>query len=57
MRGVTAGIRCKMRGKKTMSMLCGCCVAQNFKWDVRVKEALKEIKEYSPDSSVGRAVS
>ena len=33
-----------MKGKKTMKMACGCCVAQNFKEEVLVKELEKEKK-------------
>ena len=41
---------CKMRGKLTKQMSCGCCQAVNFKWNVRVKEALKEIRQHSSGS-------
>lgn len=35
----------KLRGKRQKGLSCGCCVAQNFKWSERVKEAIREIRQ------------
>ncbi len=35
----------KLRGKRQQGMPCRCCVAQNFKWSERVKEAVREIRQ------------
>ena len=39
-----AGANAKLKGKLTKSLSCGCCCMQNFKWQERLKEAKKEIK-------------
>lgn len=44
--------QCKMRGKKTMKLRCGCCVAQNFKWSERWKEAMKEVRKDYKDTAI-----
>ena len=36
-----------MRGKTTKMLYCKCCDLKNFKWAERVKESLKEIKNYA----------
>lgn len=48
MKTIPDGVKCKMRGKKTHALSCGCCVAVNFKWSERLKEAKEEILGYSP---------
>jgi len=40
----TAAANSKLRGKKTKRLSCGCCDLFNPKWDERIKEAKKEIR-------------
>lgn len=41
------GPNCKLRGKKTKRLSCGCCVMENTKNDYFWNLALKEITEYN----------
>jgi len=41
----TAGANSKLRGKRTQLLRCRCCELFNPRWDERVKEAKKEIKD------------
>lgn len=43
LRGVAGN--CKLKGKKTKMLSCGCCDVQNWKWRERLKEAQREIKD------------
>lgn len=43
-RGVAGNVKC--RGKIEKMLSCGCCNMKNFKWTERVKEAIKQIKNY-----------
>lgn len=36
----------KRRGKKTMRLGCRCCEMFNAKWELRMKQARKEIDEF-----------
>lgn len=38
----------KLHGRRTARLSCGCCVAENFKWSERLREAGQEI--VSPDA-------
>lgn len=42
----------KLRGKRTALLSCGCCVMFNAKWQLRVKQADKEIREFKNNASV-----
>lgn len=42
----TAGANCKLRGKLTKNLSCGCCQLQNWKWTERIKAANQEIKQF-----------
>lgn len=42
----------KCRGKKTMRMNCGCCEMFNAKWELRMKQARKEINDFVKHASV-----
>lgn len=48
--GARAG-NVKLRGKKTKLMSCKCCHMINCKWEYRFKQAEKEIKENSNETS------
>lgn len=38
----------KLRGKKGKLLSCGCCFVQDFRWDERIKQAVKEIRDTIP---------
>jgi hypothetical protein len=42
-RGVPGNV--KMRGRKTRLMSCLCCEMIDFRWDQRIKQANKEIRD------------
>lgn len=42
----TAAANSKLRGKRTRLLSCRCCMLFNPKWEERVKEANKEIRQY-----------
>lgn len=33
-----------LKGKKSKMLRCGCCVVQDFRWEIRVKQAQKEMR-------------
>lgn len=43
----------KMRGKKTKSMRCSCCVCQDYRDMVTEKAAEKEIKDFIKQPNIG----
>lgn len=45
---------CKLRGKRTRMLSCGCCDLQNFKWKERWKEAANDIKEQKVPVNTGQ---
>lgn len=46
LRGGLVG-NCKLNGKLSKMLSCGCCDVQNWTWRERIKEANKEIDSYN----------
>jgi hypothetical protein len=46
-----AGANAKLKGKLSKSLSCGCCFMQNFKWQEKIKEAKREIKNINMEEA------
>jgi hypothetical protein len=48
----TAAANCKLKGKLTQRLICGCCDLYNWKWQEKVKLANQDIRYYRENRNV-----